>query len=118
MEEIKVGEYGRTNLGNIIKFAWFYNKETNERDKNKVVLIDLMKTETRPFYYFKKEEHIVKHSPNIIDLIEVGDYVNEEEVIKRTGKVIETYCNEYITDQYFETILTKEQYQANAYRLE
>ena len=68
--EIKVGEYGRTNLGNIIKFAWFQNSETGEIYKNKVILVDKMMTETYPFYYFKKDEYIVKHSPNLIDIIE------------------------------------------------
>lgn len=68
--EIKVGEYGRTNLGKIIKFAWLLNEE-GIKDKNKVILVDLMLTKTRPYYYFKKNEFIVKHSKNIIDLIEV-----------------------------------------------
>ena len=72
---IEVGEYGRTNLGKIIKFAWLQD-EIGIREKNKVILVDLMLTETRPYYYFKKDEFIVKHSHSIIDLIEEGDYVN------------------------------------------
>ena len=71
---IEVGEYGRTNLGNIIKFAWLQD-ENGIREKNKVILVDLMLTETRPYYYFKKDEFIVKHSKNIIDLIEDEDIV-------------------------------------------
>lgn len=58
-----------------------------------------------------------KNSESIIDLIEVGDYVNGEEVIKRTGKVIETYCNEYITDQYIKSIVTKEQFKSVEYKV-
>ncbi len=67
-DEINVGEYGRTNLGKIIKFAWLQN-ENGIREKNKVILVDLMLTETRPYYYFKKDEFIVKHSPNLKDII-------------------------------------------------
>ena len=67
---LEVGEYGRTNLGNIIKFAWL-EKEPGIRDNKKVVLIDKMKETMNCFYYLKKDEYIVKHSKNIIDLLEV-----------------------------------------------
>lgn len=69
MEEIKVGEYGRTNLGNIIKFAWF-QQEDGVTCKDKVVLVDEMFKSSSPFYYFEKNEFIKNHSKNIIDLIE------------------------------------------------
>lgn len=53
MEEIKVGEYFRTDTGFIDKLNqyWLFNEKY-------------------------KKLNIVKHSPNIIDLIEEGDYVN------------------------------------------
>lgn len=69
MEEIKVGEYGRTNLGNIIKFAWLERSE-GVIDNRRVILVDKLKETSNCFYYFKKNEIIVKHSKNIIDLIE------------------------------------------------
>ena len=69
MEELKVGEWGRTNLGNIIKFAWI-EEEPGVRAKNKVVLIDLLTKTVNCFYYFKKNEFIKSHSKKIIDLIE------------------------------------------------
>lgn len=131
MNNIEVGEWGRTNLGNIIKFAWLECEE-GKRDENKVILIDLMTTHIRPFYYFKKDEHIVNHSKNIIDLIEVGDYVNGCLVLKHSykpelyvsyvyvgGKVqttIEDYTNK-LEDIEIQTIVTKEQFQAIEYKI-
>lgn len=76
--ENEIGEYGRTNLGNIIKFVWFQNSETGETYKNKVILVDKMMTETYPFYYFKKDEYIVKHSPNLINILEIGDFIHTD----------------------------------------
>jgi len=67
--EIKVGEYGRTNLGRIFIFAWLEYKE-GKRDESKVMLGNGETFENK-FYYFEKNEKIVKHSKNIIDLIKV-----------------------------------------------
>lgn len=69
MEEIKVGKYGRTNLGKIFIFAWLVD-ENNRRYTNKVILGD-GKRINNEFYYFEKGEEIVKESSNIIDLIGV-----------------------------------------------
>lgn len=70
MEEIKFGEYGRTNLGNIIKFVWFQD-ENGITYTNKVILVDKILKSCNPYYYFKKNEFIKTHSKSIIDLIEV-----------------------------------------------
>ncbi len=61
--EIKVGEYCRSDLGSI-------GKVTRIEDNT-----------TTKFYYEDKElitidKRVIKHSSNLIDLIEVGDYVN------------------------------------------
>ena len=69
MEEIKVGEFVRTRLGEIAKIAG-----TNMFDKT-------IYKDIKGYSYYL--EHIEKHSFNIIDLIEVGDYVNAERVIKK-----------------------------------
>ena len=123
---IEIGEYGRTNLGNIIKFAWFQD-ENGITYKDKVILVDEMIKNTKPYYYFKKNEFIKNHSKNIIDLIEVGDYVNE-------GKVLDICECEYggekvihiggfclpkrIYDNEIKSIVTKEQFANVEYRLE
>ena len=68
------------------------------------------------------KENIIKSSPNIIDLIEVGDYVNGYKVwevkkeIKGFGVIVfdDTSIHEYNIKQ----ILTKEQMEANKYVVE
>lgn len=134
-EEIQIGEYGRTNLGKIIKFAWLKSSE-GEKYEDKVILIKNNKV-VNEFYYFSKNEYIVKHSKNIIDLIEVGDIVNGEKVIG----IFEIYNNEeliigkrilteyrkaqytglnnnyYLYETDIKTILTHEQYESNCYRI-
>ena len=132
MEEIKVGEWGRTNLGNIIKFAWI-EEEPGVRAKNKVVLVDLLSKTVDCFYYFKKNEFIVKHSKNIIDIIEEGDLIKIPggifEVIydksyeklgilvpNKTCLSIEHSALEYIFSEYKNAeILTKEQFNQMKY---
>lgn len=126
--EIEVGEYGRTNLGTIIKFAWL-ECERGIIDDSKVILVDKMHTSTKPYYYFKKHEIIVKHSKQLIDLIEVGDYVNGYKVISVDYDVIDdkTECIEldlnnnyqynFISARQIKTILTHEQFEANCYKV-
>ena len=73
MEKIKVGEYGRTNLGSIFIFAWLVD-ENNKRYTNKVILGN-GKGFTNEFYYFEKGEEIIKHSSDIKDLVQAGDII-------------------------------------------
>ena len=121
--EIEVGEYGRTNLGTIIKFAYLeYNP--GQIDTSKVFLIKNNRI-SNDFYYLEKDEYIVKHSKNIIDLIEVGDYVNgiEIDLLEKSENRVwstSTYGDEDIVfyENEIKTILTKEQYQANCYTVE
>lgn len=116
MEEIKVGEYGRTNLGKIFIFAWL--EVNGKRVENKVILGDGQKI-TNEFYYFEKGEEIVKQSPNIIDLIEEGDYVNGKLIhkvdIRENSAYIyygngKTFCDYQIKD-----VVTKEQFNQMKY---
>lgn len=69
MEEIKVGDYIRTKQWGIAKVAKIDEKGKCTHIKNK---------NNRITHYF---EQIGRTSPNIIDLIEVGDYVNGYKVI-------------------------------------
>lgn len=69
-------------------------------------------------------ENVVKHSKNIIDLIEVGDIVFTEDF--NGYDFIHIYCKEILealkedvkVKVKIKSILTKEQYEANCYRLE
>lgn len=72
--EIKVGEYVRTIHGEIAIFrGWNNNLKSQWSCKLEFQKIKTLK--------YCSEEYIAKHSTNIIDLIEVGDYVNGYKVI-------------------------------------
>ena len=75
---MKVGDYVRTKNGNIRKIEEVINKDYNEPDYGvDKIVINIEEVEDtiymEPFLY---KEDIIKSSPNIIDLIEVGDIVN------------------------------------------
>lgn len=69
----------------------------------------------------------LKHSNNILDLIEVGDFVNGYKVSDKNGTLLCTNIKGIDRSGYhipisqygdgIETILTKEQYQANCYKV-
>ena len=84
-------------------------------------------TEENPGYNDLYSEDIVKHSKDIIDLIEVGDFVNGALVTEKDSTLLLTEIkgidhSGYIIpiSQYGEgikTILTHEQYENNCYRI-
>lgn len=112
MEEIKVGEYVRTRMGTIGKFKYYGDDKENIYFKND--------RGTTCVY----EKEIVKHSKNVIDLIEVGDYVNGKEVIELAKYDIEVQWLDLgeniplITDnEDIKSIITKEQIKQIEYRI-
>ena len=112
---MEVGEYVRTRIGII----------------DKVVKVN--KGKNKPFVYYDytcekrnyDEEAIVKHSKNIIDLIEVGDYVNEKRIndIEKfdNGTIyIKHSEHDYICDyqqEKIKSIVTKEQFKSIEYEV-
>lgn len=126
-DKIEVGEYGRTNFGKIIKFAWLEDSE-GKTIKNKVILINGNEI-SNDLYYFHKEENIVKHSKQLIDLIEKDDYVNGYKVINvineepcPSGKCVDIDSSKdssecTLWEENIKTILTKEQYMTNCYKV-
>ena len=104
MEEIKVGDYVRVNgsIGKVEQIGnslfWIENGSSYSLDNKKV-----------------------KYSSNIIDLIEVGDYVNGKYVKEinqyKDGKSIIALIG-IIDEKNIKTILTHEQYNANCYKIE
>ena len=114
MEEIKVGEYVRTGHGNIFKVSKTTDFGMNNvfpHDENGIMIVT----------------QITKHSPNIIDLIEAGDYVNGYKVTSvcneepcPSGKCVDIdcdrpseFCTLWVTD--IKEIVTKEQYNSIKY---
>ena len=87
--------------------------------------------------YGLSHNEILKSSYNIIDLIEEGDFVNGYPVVdfdvtyfngidrreepKRIGVIVEKnmgFSKTYFKNEDIKTILTKEQYENNCYRIE
>ena len=66
-------------------------------------------------------KNIIKSSPNIIDLIEVGDYVNGVMVTEiKDGKPFKEDYNDPYYSYYFDdiySIVTKEQFSQTEYRI-
>lgn len=103
--EIKVGDYCRTSAGKIFKCSEIVLGYI-PKDENKTMIV----------------QHIVKHSPNLIDLIECGDYVNGYKVdniekgkliIGDTTQVIE----QIVENEDIETVVTKEQMESITYKV-
>lgn len=121
---LEENEYIRTDLGEIA-IVTSVIKETLQDIVGEVEGInkEIGFCNTEPYV----RGNIVKHSKNIIDLIEVGDYVNGFEVIETdTGHEVDsqivvstqTYKEVYLLEEDIDTILTKEQYEANCYTVE
>ena len=131
--EICVNEYVRTKNGYIARL-----KEKSENCWNFDNTIIDSYTETSLLfgedncYGYDQRENIIKHSKSIIDLIEEGDYVNGYKVVKDNlesaeyGKYVDVYCPsknlelnflEHVFPEHIKTILTKEQYEQNSYKI-
>ena len=130
---IEIGEYVRTKKGIIDKIKTInrYGIITKYDDKDDKISSSIN-------YYFNDgleidEEDIVKHSKNIIDLLEVGDIVEielSEEFVEKENKKVLTQIGEVYTKETLQkdidngiitkilTILTKEQMEANQYYVE
>jgi hypothetical protein len=126
-DEISIGEYVRTETGHVGKLNKISTYIINNKDKT------LFSTNFGNKTYFISYKDIIKHSFNIIDLIELGDYVNGYMVLEKfTDPFIkvkkirvdfinrnwqgdcsdETYSNDEI-----ETIITKEQIKKIEFRI-
>ena len=110
MGEIEVNEYVRTKNGVIDKVDALYGMIENT-----------VHLENQKWFDIK---NIVKHSKQLIDLIEVGDLVKDkynkyEVAFVKDDKI---YCNDYnlddslitLREQDIKAILTKEQFEQNS----
>lgn len=76
MEEIKVGEYVRTSEGNIGKVYSVCPIITDEAGTYYKYILEINKE-----LFIQDSDEIISHSKNIINLIEVGDYINGSKLI-------------------------------------
>lgn len=110
MEDIKVGEYVRTKSGNIGKVLDITNVTMQKRKKY------LIKWNISKAYYITAIR-IVKHSKNIIDLIEVGDYVNGFYVINKPfNQRIHTEFDDFFEED-IKSVVTKEKFDSIKYEV-
>jgi hypothetical protein len=124
--EIEVGEYIRTDNGIIIKYQFLEESENFEvffGQKGKGFTFEDME-EFEDFI----NQRVVKHSKNIIDLIEEGDYVNGKRVVyintiedgdgnKRLCVFVEE-TQDCIEQNEIKSIVTKEQFSQMKYNFE
>lgn len=125
--EIKVGEYCRTRKGiiGILKQQFIFGHGVNYPEPQEWV-IDVKGKEYVTTECDVDFDNIVKHSPNLIDLIQCGDYVNGKQV-SNVDKVDNTnfiewtdgdmYKTEIKNDKFIETIVTKEQFESISYKV-
>lgn len=116
--EIKVGEYCRTKDGII-------DKVIEMSGTNNILLkhrfIDREGFKSKNYIY---ERDVVAHSKDVIDLIQIDDYVNGHRVIKPKQSI--TYSSievensiakkEIIPKNKIKTIVTKEQFDSVSYK--
>ena len=109
MEEIKVGEYIRTIYGRIGKVI------DVQHDSEDIYRM----TDSKRFFYLSEHhsDEVKSHSPNIIALIEVGDYVNGRYIQKITSQLIYfRNCAHTRKDSLLiNDIVTKEQFNSMKY---
>ena len=125
---MKAGDYVRTKEGIIDKVIIDYNGHCANPDCNC--------KHVSCVYNYYDEDTIVKSSANIIDLIEVGDYVNKKRVewigyeryeIKDDGKepkgigykliLFNEFTKDCINEKGIKSIVTKEQFESMEYKL-
>jgi len=130
---MKVGDYVRTKYGiaKIIDIScgedlWFDNDNIFDEDEKEIFRYN------KPSMYSNwADNNIIKSSPNIIDLIEVGDYVNGqlvkhiayfegvEEPIKKLIFADEYHLipTEVCEQNEIKSIVTKEQFESMKYEV-
>lgn len=119
---MKVGDYVRTKNGLIFKIVggnidnWDLDISFGMLETFEDNWLELYRYNDNGSFFDNK--NIVKLSPNIIDLIEVGDYVNGNEVleIKNFGSFngIKVFGDIYYNEE-IKTIVTKEQFKQMEY---
>ena len=114
--EIKVNEYIRTKRGIIDKAVKILDDYIFL--KSKFFITEYGESST-----FIKKTDIAKHSPNLIDLIQCGDYVNGYEVGFIDGDEIhieagnEHYRFVSIKEEDIKTVVTKEMMESISYKV-
>ena len=141
--EIKVEDWVRTKDGQIYKIedgTEFYEDIVNV-GIGIIPDVDGIWVDKEHFTYVDKRD-IVKHSSNLIDLIQCGDYVNGYKVVETykdkqlrgwqvgkskedetwlgvvvSSKMIKEPLQEYFDNEMIKTVATKEQFESISYKV-
>ena len=111
--EIEVGDYVRLARNQGI------NKIIDKEDDRYILeseIADSYGNITWFLYECELEEEIVNHSKQPIDLIEEGDYVNGELITDKWDTRVSSIRSNF-SEEDIKTILTKESYMANCYKV-
>lgn len=119
---MKVGDYVRTKYG----IAKVISTKVKDEDDNNVLQVDKM---LEPYFcdgcdrFLCDPKDVIKSSPRIIDLVQVGDYVNGARVTnfmfdgdKKIGVFVEATAWGYDADE-IKSIVTKEQFSSMEYKV-
>ena len=124
MKEIEIGEYVRTKDGIIAQIKSIDYEAGIYRFDRIIYNNDFGMKEDVLYNNEMFKKVIVKHSKQLIDLIEIGDIVNEFlvldiDTVLKAGerKALDVGYGNYIFDAEIQTILTKESYMANCYKV-
>lgn len=122
---IEVGEYIRTKRGLIGKVNKIELKGSGTRFAGEFITDTIIQFNDGKVYERRvRNEDIVKHSKNLIDLIEVGDIVHTRDVLNED--IVYIWSEEYLKALKEDLndgielvdILTSEQYVKNCYTVE
>ena len=121
--KIEPNMYVRTKCGNIFKIIggnadnWEIDIDYSKLEQTEEYWLELYRYNDN--YSFFDDKNIIKSSFNIIDLIEVGDYVNGCKVIKNTlkdgGNIVIVQGGNCFTNDDIKTVVTKEQFEGMQY---
>lgn len=114
MKDIEVGEYVRTKDGKIGIFDRYSSRKENSLYKSPFNCFIKIRNRKTPLQCC--EDYIVKHSKQLIELIEEGDYVNGELITDKWDTRISSIRSNF-SEEDIKTILTKESYMANCYKV-
>lgn len=114
-DKIEVGEYIKSKAGCIYKITGI--------DENGRVYLDYC-GDFSGWNKYQVVDITKKHSKNIIDIVELGDFVNGhlvvgvEQNIDKPNFVITENGDIYYSKEKIKSILTHEQYEKNCYKME
>ena len=111
---MKIGEYVRTKDGIILKIKDIEDIYTTDNEYIGMAIYDNKG-------HFVNDVEIIKSSPKIIDLIQVGDYVNGDSVSFVGADSIEVFWykdeKQWLDKEDIKSIVTREQFSQMEYKV-